>query len=788
MENNESKAKYFGEIVVILCLEIIMLLFRLVQPITWSKQVPLIWQGLGNELIYFGIELGLIIVIVAHFIFKISFKELGLTRFKENIASLIGNLCFVGLCVGVSFLISQFSKVTEFDGRSLALQIVANFVAIAFIRELVFRGFLFQAMLKLLNGKGILASVISGVLFTMTYMPSILISLNEVNTSVLLGALVIPLVLGIYLSLVYYYGRNLWICTIIHGVCLSIAALESDIFINFLAGIYGLGLFIYLIYKMVNYYRNGDKEDEDVEVALQVSIDNEAVSETDNVKEMDTQLKPAAMEEREEQSKLKASNEVVKVSEEEKQREIVSPSQEEKQKEMVTPSQEEKQKEMVRPSQEEKQREIVRPSQEEKQREIVSPSQEEKQKEMVRLSEEEQQKEIARPSEEEKPKEIVKVFEEEKQKEIVTPSQEEELEKKADVSKTEMLKEMIVSSKEVEEEQSIHDSKVVEVPNFKNMMSTPAEKLKHDLDEELEKTMILPNLAKEIEEAMKIQEQELEEEEDLGKIAAIPNTQEELGKVVNLQARKKKMEQLSKQAKDLDSTVIMPCITETDTKERQARFEPKDVELMIQAEPNFIAHLEKYLGDFEGIYKQIIPTEWPIDILYFSGEKYNAIVTNGMRAMIMSVPPELAEYQQAELMMFVDKSFDLSGEGLQREENAWLIKLLTDLAIYPRQINSYLGWGHIVGNGEELEPYDASIEYCGALIYPPMVQEDVAFYRYIEKGRNIFIYNVMPLFKDELRFIQNHSSDQFINLMSEMSVKQTVKPKRINVIKNMNRS
>lgn len=740
MENNESKAKYFGEIVVILCLEIIMLLFRLVQPITWSKQVPLIWQGLGNELIYFGIELGLIIVIVAHFIFKISFKELGLTRFKENIASLIGNLCFVGLCVGVSFLISQFSKVTEFDGRSLALQIVANFVAIAFIRELVFRGFLFQAMLKLLNGKGILASVISGVLFTMTYVPSILISLNEVNTSVLLGALVIPLVLGIYLSLVYYYGRNLWICTIIHGVCLSIAALESDIFINFLAGIYGLGLFIYLIYKMVNYYRNGDKEDEDVEVALQVSIDDEAVSETDNVKEMDTQLKPAAMAETEEQSKLKASNEVVKISEEEKQREIVSPSQEEKQKEIVMPSQEEKQKEMVR------------------------------------------------PSEEEKPKEIVRVFEEEKQKEIVTPSQEEELEKKADVSKTEMLKEMIVSSKDVEEEQSIHDSKVVEVPNFKNMMSTPAEKLKHDLDEELEKTMILPNLAKEIEEAMKIQEQELEEEEDLGKIAAIPNTQEELGKVVNLQARKKKMEQLSKQAKDLDSTVIMPCITETDTKERQARFEPKDVELMIQAEPNFIAHLEKYLGDFEGIYKQIIPTEWPIDILYFSGEKYNAIVTNGMRAMIMSVPPELAEYQQAELMMFVDKSFDLSGEGLQREENAWLIKLLTDLAIYPRQINSYLGWGHIVGNGEELEPYDASVEYCGALIYPPMVQEDVAFYRYIEKGRNIFIYNVMPLFKDELRFIQNHSSDQFINLMSEMSVKQTVKPKRINVIKNMNRS
>ena len=775
MENNESKAKYIGEIVVILCLEIIMLLFRLVQPITWPKQMPLIWQGLGNELIYFGIELGLIIVIVAHFIFKISFKELGLTRFKENITSLIGNLCFVGLCVGVSFFISQFSKVTEFDGRSLALQIVANFVAIAFIRELVFRGFLFEAILKLLNGKGILASVISGALFTMTYVPSILIGLNEVNMNIVLGALAIPLVLGIYLSLVYYYGRNLWICTIIHGVCLSIAALESDIFINLLAGIYCLGLFIYLIYKMVNYYRSGDKEDEDAQVALQNPIEDEAVSETDNVKEMDTELKTVAMEETEEQSKLKVSNEVKKVAEEKKQKEVVRPSEEEKPKEMVRLSEEEKQKEIVKPSEEEKPKEMVRPSQEEKQREIVMPSQEEKPKEIIKPSEEEKSKEIVGLSEEEKPKERVRPSEEEKlQKEIVKPSQEENIEETLDVS-------------EVEEEQGIHDSKVVEVPNFKNMMTTPAEKLKHDLDEELEKTMILPNLAKEIEEAMKIQEEELEQEEDLGKIAAIPNTQEELGKVVNLQARKKKMEQLSKQPKDLDSTVIMPCITEADIKGRQARFEPKDVELMIQAEPNFIAHLEKYLGEFEGIYKQIIPTELPIDILYFSGEKYNAIVTNGMRAMIMSVPPELKEYQQAELMMFVDKSFDLSGEGLQREENAWLIQLLTDLAIYPKQINSYLGWGHIVGNGEELEPYDTSVEYCGALIYPPMVQEDVAFYRYIEKGRNIFIYNVMPLFKDELRFIQNHSSDQFINLMSEMGVNQTVKSKRIDVIKNMNR-
>lgn len=713
MENNETKAKYIGEIITILCLEIIMLLFRIVQPIAWPAQMPLIWKSFSNEIVFSGIEFGLIIVIVAHFIFKISFKELGLTRFKDNIGSLIGNLGFVGICVGISFFISQFSKLTQFDGLNIGLQIIVNFIAIAFIRELVFRGFLLRALLKLLSGKGILASVLSGILFAMTYIPNILMNLNEVHTSAVLSALTIPLVLGIYLGLIYYYGRNLWLCMIIQGVCLSIATLESDIFINLLAGIYSLGLLIYLIYKMVSFYKHDHEEDEKEDFSEEIQVLSEEVAiEVEDTQEVDTKVKVENAQEIETQPKVKQA------------KEIDEPTQE-----------------------------IY--ARKENDHKVQS-------EEIVEVSEEEQLEEV----------------EEEKINSVTT----------------QVLQEVTEPSKEVGEKQAFHEEKslnestVVEVPKFKHMEPTPAEKLKHELQEELEKTLILPNLANEIEEVMRSQEQGIEEEEDLGKIAAIPNTQEELGKVVNLQARKQKMEQSAKKSARLDDTVVMPCIKDTDIKEEQVRFKPKDIELMMQAEPNFIAHLEKYLGDFEGIYKQLEPTEMPIDILYFSGEKYNAIVTNGMRAMTMSVPPELKDYQQAELMMFIDKSFDLSIEGMQREESAWIIRLLTDLALYPKQINGYLGWGHIVGNGEDIEPYDASVAYCGALIYPPMVQEDVTFYRYIEKDRNIIIYNVMPLFKEELRFIQEQSSDQFVNLMSEMGVQQIVKPKRINVIKNMNRS
>ena len=259
-----------------------------------------------------------------------------------------------------------------------------------------------------------------------------------------------------------------------------------------------------------------------------------------------------------------------------------------------------------------------------------------------------------------------------------------------------------------------------------------------------------------------------EEEDDLSNTGIITNVKEALSdsKVIPFQAKGGKKENVDTPVKD------------------ESEIEPP--KMKVKAEPNYIAHLEKYLGEFEGIFRQMTPTDPPIDIMFFKGERYNALVTNGMRSMPMALPPELGHYQQLELMMFLDKSIEINDSNIENEENAWLIKLLIDLALFPKATGSYMGVGHIVGNGEQLEPYCTSSDYCGALIFPPMEQENVKFYRYVEKGNTIYIHNVMPLFREELRFIQEHSADQFINLMSEVGVRQIVKRQRVNVIKAFN--
>lgn len=261
MDNKELKIKYVGQIAIVMVLEMIMLLFRLVYPIKWPSQMSISWQNFGNEFIFFGIEFGLIVIIVGHFIFKYSFEALGLTPFKKNIVMLVINLGFIGICVGAAYLGSQFSKVIHFEAMEIILQVVINFIAIAWIRELVFRGFLFNTVLKLTDGKGIVASIITAILFSLTYIPNILLQLSHIQGMMVIGALVGPFLFGFYLCLLYYYGRNLWACTIIHGVCLTIASFEVNLFITLLASIYIVGLLIYLGYIMITYYRQNNGQE-----------------------------------------------------------------------------------------------------------------------------------------------------------------------------------------------------------------------------------------------------------------------------------------------------------------------------------------------------------------------------------------------------------------------------------------------------------------------------------------------------------------------------------------------
>lgn len=667
----EEKGKLIGEVLLICLLQLIMLLFRLVEPIHWPSIFPGQYITLINEFVYFGIELILVVVIVAHFIFKYSFKELGLVNIKENIGNFIGQVCFLAMSIAVAFFMSQFSKNVKIDPLYLILQIITNFITIAFLKELIFRGLLFNVICRLVSGRGIVASLITAALFACTYIPSILVNLDAVSLSTVMQSVAIPFTMGLYLSLLYYYSKNLWLCTIIHGVLISLQCLEQDFVIMAIEYVYIGGLIIYLVYKMVRYYKQINQvEDTDEHETSEEEYKETVVVEKINdkarieINQLDETL--VRGEELQEKITLSQNDEIENTN---------SVKVEVRQASYSIENAEQIPQNMLS-------------ALDDLHQELTNKSQ-------------------------------VKVIKEELDQTIVMPALPDSPEK---------LKELIEAEKRVEDKKDI--------PNLSTMLNTSIE------DDDLEQ-----NLA------------------DL-------NTREELNKAVYLET--KVTNGLHNKPKSTKKHTQTKVISLEDRKRQREEF--------IKEEPNFIAHLEKYLGEFEAIYKQIVPTNKPIDVLYFKGKDVDALVTNGMRGLPMNVPENLKDYENIELMMFIDKQFDLSNEGIMSEESAWLITVLTEMAIYPSMTNSYLGWGHIVGNGETLEPYDEHVDYCGALVYPPINQQDIKLCHYEENNVKVFIYNVMPLYKEELSFIQDQSSEQFVNLMAAMGINQTIMQKRINVI------
>lgn len=601
MEETSEKGKWLGELLALMAFQWIMLLFRLVDPIEWPSQLPRMYMELGNQILYFGIDFILVIWIVAHHVFGISFKELGITRLKENIGTILLHSGILAISIGADYLMSQFSKPIEFDGFYLACQIITNFVAVAWIKELIFRGFAYRAFYGLTNGKGLLASLLAAFLCTLTYVPSILVNLEQVTMISMIQSLLVPFILFVYLGILYWLNPDIWTCTVIHGTFISMACLEQDFVMVILECIYGIGLAIYLIVKIVGSRKGRMVTEEESEI--------------------------------QDQQKVDMSEDVDKAMDE-------------------------------------------------------------------------------------LPEDVDKVMDEMPRPEIK-----------------------------------------VEVPNFKSSVMTPSERIHQEIEQTFKskKTRV---------EKGNGACHDIKDEEDekympsLGDILSMP-------------------EEGNRERASLK--IVLPTIT----KEKIQGIEPLQKvqqEDAIKAEDSYIAYLEQYLGEFEAIYRQVIPSSLPIDLLYFKGEKADALVTNGMRKLDMDVPKALKDYQNIELMIFIDKAFHFPEDEARQGYSSWFIRLLSDLAAYPQNAHSYLGWGHIVGNGEDLAPYDESVDYCGALIYPPIDQEDASFCHYIEEGKSIFIYNVMPLYKEELMFIQTQSSEQFINLMAMAGVNQCIKRERRHVV------
>jgi hypothetical protein len=195
------------------------------------------------------------------------------------------------------------------------------------------------------------------------------------------------------------------------------------------------------------------------------------------------------------------------------------------------------------------------------------------------------------------------------------------------------------------------------------------------------------------------------------------------------------------------------------------RLDPPEHCYSAAEEALFHEHIKKYFG----VPKQILREPWPegvrADIAVIApSEKraYYTLLTVGMGAFIMDVPPDLidCELERAELMLRLPPGWKPGRPG---DKWRWPLEWLRILAHIPVGKDMWLGWGHIVPAEEAVGKWPFS---C-MLLTDPANCDEAASYCEMPDGSIVNVYQVTPLFEDEMKYRQANGTDALLKLFEE---------------------
>lgn len=193
------------------------------------------------------------------------------------------------------------------------------------------------------------------------------------------------------------------------------------------------------------------------------------------------------------------------------------------------------------------------------------------------------------------------------------------------------------------------------------------------------------------------------------------------------------------------------------------------------------SHVERHIGPIDRVFPGD-PTTGTADVLHVKpvdSRPYHTLVTAGMSTVAMAVPPEVSAPHRLELMMTLPEGWQPDGAD---ERAHWPIRLLQSLSGLPRENGYWLGWGHIVRNGDPPQPYAPHTELCGVIIAPSLLVP-VAFYEPTIDGERVAFYSAIPLYREELELHRSAGMAVLLEKLLQKDINDIVYLKRRNVAK-----
>lgn len=198
-----------------------------------------------------------------------------------------------------------------------------------------------------------------------------------------------------------------------------------------------------------------------------------------------------------------------------------------------------------------------------------------------------------------------------------------------------------------------------------------------------------------------------------------------------------------------------------------------------------VEHLERHLGPVQQIWRNADGPASRIDVAHIAASEtrpVHTLITIGMSSVAMHVPAGVDAPQRLELMMTLPSEWRLDEEAMREEEWTWPVGELRRVARRPSETDSWLGWGHVVANGDPPRPYASNTRLCGVVIVPSL-HVPLSFYELSTQAGGIAFFAAVPLYKEEMELAQNKSAQFLFEKLLDHEVRDLVDLKRRNVAK-----
>ena len=177
------------------------------------------------------------------------------------------------------------------------------------------------------------------------------------------------------------------------------------------------------------------------------------------------------------------------------------------------------------------------------------------------------------------------------------------------------------------------------------------------------------------------------------------------------------------------------------------------------------AHIKKRFGKFSNVFHELVSPDLHIDLVVVEPtpeRNYYTIVTMGAGAFQMNVPEKYDAPRRIELLITLPPDWNLSDTN--DEKWYWPLRWLKILARFPKNEDTWLGWGHTIPKGE---PFADNTNLCCILLTMPYFFGEEAASCTLPNGEEVAFFQMLPLYEEEMNYKIASGTEELENLFSD---------------------